>query len=408
MERYEDPADLAEIATGRRGSLFESDLGRFRNELGERVGGRRILVIGGAGSIGSATIKAVLPYTPAALHIVDQSENNLAELVRDIRGSNLLREGCEMRALPLDYGAGVTRRLLHDEEPYNLIWNFAAIKHVRSEKDVCSVLQMFDTNLVKQRRLIRWLGELGWRGRYFGVSTDKAANPINLMGASKRMMELLIFGVNESWNAGVTSARFANVAFSDGSLLHGFFQRVRKKQAIAAPKDVRRYFVSLEESGHICLLAAVLAPDGCIAIPKLDPQLDAVEVVKVAKRFLERNGFRPEIHGEESAAVEAALEVSETGSYPLLVTNADTTGEKEVEEFYSQSEHPADCGFENLLGIVQERGEEAKLNQFLDWLETVLDAPAMALSKDDIVSRVGEVLEEFKHQEFGANLDGRM
>ena len=238
MTRVEE---LAWIATGRRDSLFAEDIARSDDSLRLHLNGARVLVIGGAGSIGSATLRQLVRYAPSAIHVVDLSENNLVELVRDLRCSRLL-EGQEFRALPIDYGSQAMRRYLFEQPPYDFVFNFAAIKHVRSEKDVWSLLQMLDTNIVKQARLLEWLGAGNRPVRYFCVSTDKAANPVNLMGATKRFGEHIMFdaAARARPTLTATSARFANVAFSDGSLLHGWTERFGKGQPLSVPQGARR------------------------------------------------------------------------------------------------------------------------------------------------------------------------
>lgn len=261
--------DKLESATTRRSeSLFAGDIGAKRQQIADALQAKRVLVVGGAGSIGAATTRLILDYRPAALHVVDHSENYLVELVRDLHGQNVDLARLDFRALPLDYGGDAMARLLSEEAPYDAVFNFAALKHVRSEKDVYSILQLLDTNIVRHIRFKRWLAESGHSdGIYFAVSTDKAANPASVMGASKRLMEDLIFAYGVTPRSRVTAARFANVAFSNGSLLDGFLQRLAKRQPIAVPRDTRRYFISHREAGEICLLAATAIPHRHVAIP---------------------------------------------------------------------------------------------------------------------------------------------
>jgi FlaA1/EpsC-like NDP-sugar epimerase len=234
--------DLARLATGREKELFTEDIDRFRTELTQRIGGSRILVIGGAGSIGAATVRSLVPFGARSLHVVDQNENTLVELVRDLRSRFDASKLPDFRTLPLNFGSPIMERFLMEEEPYDFVLNFAALKHVRSEKDCCSILQMLDTNVVKPAYLLKWLVNRGGLRGYFCVSTDKAANPVNLMGASKRLMEHVIFSgeVAECRDVKITSARFANVAFSDGSLLQGWLMRLSQGQPLAVPRDTRR------------------------------------------------------------------------------------------------------------------------------------------------------------------------
>ena len=256
-----ETAELTSIVTGRTASLFAGDLEASSDRVFAKVRDRRILVIGGGGSIGAATVRIILDYRPSALHVVDHNENYLAELVRELRGRAAGIPDIDFRALPLDYGGPVMERLLADLPPYDVVLNFAALKHVRSEKDIYSVLQMFDTNLVRHVRFKRWLADHRHGATYFAVSTDKAANPVSLMGASKRLMEDLIFDIAAASGQSTTSARFANVAFSNGSLLQGFGYRLAKRQPLAVPRDTRRYFISHQEAGELCLLATCRIPD---------------------------------------------------------------------------------------------------------------------------------------------------
>ena len=260
---------LGSIATGRSTSRFAADVAVHNDAMCATFSGKRVLVVGGAGSIGAATVRALLPFDPAALHVMDQDENGLAELVRDLRSTGLLSGSLDLRLEPLDYGSGVARRFLAAAGPYDAVLHFAALKHVRSEKDAASILQMLDTNVLKQARLMSWLAEEGDPARYFAVSTDKAANPVNVRGASTRLMEQLLFtdAVVPARSATRTSARFANVAFSAGSLLASWGERIRKRQPVAVPRDTRRYFVTLDEAAEICLLAGSAIPDKHLAVP---------------------------------------------------------------------------------------------------------------------------------------------
>ncbi|MBE3143110.1 MAG: polysaccharide biosynthesis protein, partial [Planctomycetes bacterium] len=264
--------DLAWIATGRKRSMFQEDYDACRPAIQEAICDRRVLIIGGAGSIGSATIRQILPFRPRALHVVDIDENGLAELVRDLRCSRLVHDQSELRLLPLDYGSPIMHRFLGDQEPYDMIMNFAAVKHVRSEKDIYSVLHMFETNVLKMYRFLQWASGCHGSVNFFSVSTDKAANPVNLMGASKRLMEHVMFSALPYRHppTKVTSARFANVAFSNGSLLQSWINRLQKGQPIVVPAKTRRYFISSIEAGQLCLLAGCYCPNGFVLIPKMD------------------------------------------------------------------------------------------------------------------------------------------
>src|ERR1700733_3651895 len=298
-----DP-DLSRLTTGRTASLFAEDIKARDADLRSAFNGRRILVTGGAGSIGSATLELIFRYNPAAVHVIDLAENGLVELVRDFRSRPQPLVSGEFRLLPIDYGSAATERLLQSEPAYDLVLHFAAHKHVRSEKDVPSVIQMLDTNVIKMHRFTKWLQKYGHGKRYFAVSTDKAANPTSLMGASKRLMEHVLFSIG-SRDSSITSTRFANVAFSNGSLLQGFLYRLARRQPLAVPREVRRYFVSPREAAEICLLSAVVAAPGHITFPRLDPNEHLRPLVDIAVSLLQHFGLKPAFYEHEVEACAA-------------------------------------------------------------------------------------------------------
>jgi FlaA1/EpsC-like NDP-sugar epimerase len=368
------------------------------------------LVIGGSGSIGSATVRAMIPFRPRSIHVVDRNENTLAELVRDLRsGPDGLAIG-DFRTLPLDFGSPIMRRFLMEQEPYDGVLNFAALKHVRSEKDIYSLLSMLDTNIVKPARLLRWLAELGFRGSYFCVSTDKAANPVNMMGASKRAMEHVAFSgeAAEGFIASVSSARFANVAFSDGSLLQSFCLRLEKRQPLAVPANTRRYFVSLAEAGHICLLAAVCAPNKHLLVPRLSSAYDLRELEPIAVEFLRMHHWEPRIYRNENEARANVEKDMSAGHYPLLITDLDTSGEKAYEEFVGADERALEIGMSRLLAVPYQPRSHGTVAAFLTKIEELLTGVGRRVEKRDIVRRLSMVVPELKHIERGKSLDERM
>ncbi len=402
-----DPAALATLATGRDQSLFADDLAACSPRIREAVHGRRVLVIGGAGSIGSATVRALLPFGPAHLHVVDRDENSLAELVRDLR-SGRKALGPELRTLPLDYGAPVMRRFLGDEPPYDLVLNFAALKHVRSERDVYSLTQLLETNVLRQERFLGWMAERGSAVRYFCVSTDKAANPASLMGASKRVMEHVMFSGLRPIPAGsvLTSARFANVAFSAGSLLESFLRRIARRQPLAVPAGTRRYFVSLEEAGQICLIAATAVPGHHIVVPRLG-EVDLRLLEEIAAGIIEWSGWTPLFVDGEDAARAAMERFPSTRRYPISVTALDTSGEKPTEEFFGEGESEVDVGLSRIAAIPYTGGRTQDVREFLGELQALVAGEHRA-TKAEVVEWMRRALGNFDHVETGRHLDGRM
>lgn len=401
---------LLAIVTGRDFELFLADLESCQKELCEMISGSRILLIGGAGNVGAATVRELITFRPSALHVVDQNENNLVELVRDVRSGLPGLAVQDFRALPLDFGSPAMHRFLLDEPAYDYILNFAAIKHVRSEKDIYSLLHLLDTNVIKTARLLRWLSEKETAHRFFCVSTDKAANPVNLMGASKRIMEHLIFSAEVTPNskAVVTSARFANVAFSDGSLLDSFLKRLKKHQPLAVPRGVRRYFMSDREAARICLLAAVCSSHRRILIPRVDPAKDLHDLGGVASAILRRHGFEPRLYESELQAKLNVHSDIKDGFYPLLLTPLDTSGEKTYEEFVGAGEMVLEVGMSDIQAVEYLPTGEGVVSSFLRKVENIMLRPDVKVSKEDIVQWMSAVITELRHLETGMTLDGRM
>jgi FlaA1/EpsC-like NDP-sugar epimerase len=402
-----ETAELTSIVTGRTDSLFASDLEASSDRVFAKVRDRRILVIGGGGSIGAATVRIILDYLPTALHVVDHNENYLAELVRELRGRSAGIPDIDFRALPLDYGGPVMERLLTDSPPYDVVLNFAALKHVRSEKDIYSVLQMFDTNLVRHIRFKRWLADHRHGATYFAVSTDKAANPVSLMGASKRLMEDLIFDVAAESCQSTTSARFANVAFSNGSLLQGFGYRLAKRQPLAVPRDTRRYFISHQEAANLCMLATCRIADGHIAVPRVDTRLQLQLLEDIACACLEYWGLRAERYLDETQARNDVERLVREGRWPLLLTPLDTGGEKPFEEFVGPGETATDCGLRNVSALRHIPGMAGGRGLF-DRIACWVEEPGRAIAKTEFASAISEALPNFRHSESERNLDQRL
>lgn len=397
---------LSSLVTGRSTSHFADDLEHFREKLKDSVEGKRILAIGGAGSIGRATTLEVLRFNPAGLHVVDINENALADLARDLRNAGM-PESIDFRALPIDFGSEIMRRYLSQQVPFDVVLNFAALKHVRSEKDVFSLLQMLDTNVVKQARFKSWLTSRGGCKRYFAVSTDKAANPTSLMGASKRIMEDVIFGVAKDPAMVVTTARFANVAFSNGSLLQAFHQRLQQRQPLAVPGDTRRYFVSMEEAGQICLMTALLGQNGSVYFPDLDPESSLISLEQVAKVVLHEYGFDAKPMADEQHAIREFESLVSIGQWPVIVTALNTSGEKPFEEFVGRGESFGVSTFKRMRCLSHIPGAE-DIEGLCGTLERWVGNHDEFVTKNSIVQVVAAAVPNLGHVETGKSLDDRL
>tara|TARA_B100000902_G_C27314945_1_gene920688 strand:- start:1753 stop:2940 length:1188 start_codon:yes stop_codon:yes gene_type:complete len=388
---------------GRSEELFDSDIRAYNKELVDIVSDSRFLVIGGAGSIGQAVSKEIFKRKPKALHVVDISENNMVELVRDIRSTLGYIKG-DFKTFVIDCGSVEFRALIESQKPYDYIFNLSALKHVRSEKDPFTLMRMIEVNIVNTLKTIKIAKNSGTKN-YFCVSTDKAANPVNMMGASKRIMEMFV--MRESLTQNISMARFANVAFSDGSLLHGFNQRFAKRQPISAPNDVRRYFVTPQESGELCLLSGLLAKNRDIFFPKLSEKLHLVTFSEIAIRFLREHGYESYKCKSEDEARDRAEELIAIKQWPCYFFKSDTTGEKDFEEFFTDNED-LDIDRFDTIGVIQNQPDfdEDKLDEFMDGIEILRSRASW--TKDDIVKLYFKLLPEFAHKETGKYLDQRM
>ena len=388
---------------GRQQPLFDADIAREEATLWELVRGGRFLVIGGAGSIGQAVTREIFKRRPMALHVVDISENNMVELVRDIRSTLGYIDG-DFRTFAIDCGSREFAALMAAGQGYDYVLNLSALKHVRSEKDPFTLMRLIEVNVLNTIATIAQARAGGAR-KYFCVSTDKAANPVNMMGASKRIMEMFLMRASESLP--ISTARFANVAFSDGSLLHGFNQRFAKRQPISAPNDVRRYFVTPQESGELCLSSCLLGDNRDIFFPKLSEQLDLTRFSDIAVRYLESLGFEPCECASEDEARDRAAELIAAKRWPVYFFASDTTGEKDFEEFYTGAETLDMARFEN-IGVIKNAPEydEAKLAHFLATIDRLRAQPTW--DKPELVDLFNHMIPEFQHKETGKYLDGRM
>ncbi|MBN7797777.1 UDP-N-acetylglucosamine 4,6-dehydratase [Parahaliea mediterranea] len=388
---------------GREKELFEDDVKTHAKELDEQVSSGRFLVIGGAGSIGQSVTREIFKRNPLSLHVVDISENNMVELVRDIRSTLGYVEG-DFRTFAVDCGSREFEALIESEGPYDYVFNLSALKHVRSEKDPYTLMRMIEVNILNTISSICLARNSGAK-KYFCVSTDKAANPVNMMGASKLIMEMFL--MRESRSLPISTARFANVAFSDGSLLHGFNQRFVKRQPISAPSDVRRYFVTPQESGELCLMSGMLGENREIFFPKLSENLDLVRFSDIAEKFLDKLGFQAYRCESEEEARRRVGELIPRKQWPVYFFASDTTGEKDFEEFFTGKEN-LDMSRFSSIGIVQ--NEDWSNDNLLDAFLCEIDAmrSQTVRRKADIVRLFNKMIPEFQHKETGKYLDGRM
>ncbi len=388
---------------GRDKELFSTDILSHEDELQSIVSSSSFLVIGGAGSIGQAVSKEIFKRNPKKLHVVDISENNMVELVRDIRSSFGYIDG-EFKTFALDIGSLEYDAFIKSDGNYDYVLNLSALKHVRSEKDSFTLMRMIDVNIFNTDKTLQQSIDNGVK-KYFCVSTDKAANPVNMMGASKRIMEMFL--MRKSLQINISTARFANVAFSDGSLLHGFNQRIEKYQPIVAPNDIKRYFVTPQESGELCLMSCIFGENRDIFFPKLSENLHLISFADIAVKYLEAKGYEPYLCESEDEARALAKTLPEQGKWPCLFTSSDTTGEKDFEEFFTDNETLDMKRFEN-LGVIKNDAnfDENLLNEF----ETSIDKlkAAKAWQKEEIVELFFKMIPDFGHKETGKYLDGKM
>lgn len=388
---------------GRTNELFSNDIINHEKELTSIVSNSKFLVIGGAGSIGSATTKEIFKRNPKKLHVVDISENNMVELVRDIRSSFGYIDG-DFQTFALDIGSIEYDAFWEADGDYDYVLNLSALKHVRSEKDPYTLMRMIDVNVFNTDKTLQQSIDKGVK-KYFCVSTDKAANPVNMMGASKRIMEMFL--MRKSKEITISTARFANVAFSDGSLLHGFNKRIEKKQPIVAPNDIKRYFVIPKESGELCLMSCIFGENRDIFFPKLSENLHLITFAEIAVKYLAEIGYEPYLCKDEDEARALIETLPQEGKWPCLFTSSDTTGEKDFEEFFTDKETLDMDRFENLGVIKNELNiEEDKLNLF----ETKINElkTARKWNKEEIVDLFFTMIPDFGHKETGKYLDSKM
>ena len=395
---------IADSVTFRPVSMFAPDIQANKETLTREIKDKKVCVIGGAGSIGSSFIKAVLRFEPKSVIVVDLNENGLAELVRDVRSTEGLYVPDEFRCYTLNFADPIFERIFREEKGFDIVANFSAHKHVRSEKDKYSVQALIENNDIKAKKLMDLLTVYPPK-HFFCVSTDKAANPVNIMGASKRIMEDLVMAYNKYFK--VTTARFANVAFSNGSLPDGWIHRLQKKQPLAAPSDVKRYFVSPEESGQICMLACILGNGGEVFFPKLGED-QMLTFSAICDEFVKAEGLEKiECANDAEAKAKANAISYDSKEYPVVYFKSDTTGEKAYEEFYVPGEKVNMERF-SALGVVEQatRRNMDEVNNFFGELESIFRQDDF--TKAEVVESIKKFIPNFEHEEKGKNLDQKM
>ena len=388
---------------GRNKALLNEDITGNDQQLKNIICSSTFLVIGGAGSIGQAVTKEIFKRNPKKLHVVDISENNMVELVRDIRSSLGYIEG-DFQTFALDIGSVEYDAFIKNDGQYDYVLNLSAIKHVRSEKDPFTLMRMIDVNVLNTDKTLQQSIDNGTK-KYFCVSTDKAANPANMMGASKRIMEMFL--MRKSLQIKISTARFANVAFSDGSLLHGFNQRIEKKQPIVAPNDIKRYFVTPQESGELCLMSCIFGENRDIFFPKLSQDLHLISFADIAVKYLKEKGFEACLCKDEEEARALAKTLPQQGKWPCLFTSSDTTGEKDFEEFFTDKETLDMEKYEN-IGVIKNVADfnEILLNEFEEMIKNL--KAKRRWTKSQIVKLFFKMIPDFDHKETGKYLDGKM
>ncbi|MBC8592090.1 polysaccharide biosynthesis protein [Oscillospiraceae bacterium N12] len=395
---------ISDCVINRPHSMFAADIEANSEALHREIEGKKICVVGGAGSIGSSFIRAVLTFKPKTLVVIDLNENGLAELTRDLRSTYGMYVPEDYRTYTLNFADPIFERIFREEHGFDIFANFSAHKHVRSEKDKYSVQALIENNDIKAKRLLDLLCEFPPR-HFFCVSTDKAANPVNIMGASKRIMEDMIMAYTTRFK--VTTARFANVAFSNGSLPDGWIHRVMRKQPLAAPNDVKRYFVSPEESGQICMLACILGKNGEIFFPKLGEK-QMLTFSAICDEYIKSIGRAKRQFSTDEEAKQFAAEMPfDNQEYPVVYFGSDTTGEKAYEEFYVPGEKLNMDRFQS-LGVIEEvkKRPMEEIDRFFTEMEAIFAEPAF--TKDEVVQAIKHFIPNFEHEEKGKSLDQKM
>ena len=385
-------------------SMFSRDIELNKEDLNNKINNKTVLVIGGAGSIGSSFIKSILLFCPKSLVVVDINENSLTELTRDLRSTRGLYLPQDYITYPMDFASPSFEKMFRNRNGFDIVANFSAHKHVRSEKDIYSIEILLQNNILHAKKLLDLLSEFP-PDEFFCVSTDKAANPVNIMGASKRLMEDIIFSYSDKFP--VKTARFANVAFSNGSLPAGFLSRIAKLQPISAPSDVKRYFVSPEESGQICMLSCILGSNREIFFPKLNAE-QMIGFDQIAIELLKDYGYTPVQCDSDAEALEKSLSLQfGTYEYPVHFSESDTSGEKAYEEFYTNNE-TIDMDRFSSLGVITDKQiiNHNRVDTIMTLFNEAFDKSDV--TKKDIVEIIKMFLPDFQHIEKGKSLDSKM
>jgi len=405
-KKIQDTIDF--LATQREELITNKDFQNQKDKVIETFQDKKVLVVGGAGSIGSSFIYEISKLNTKSIHIIDPNENGLTNLVRNLRSKNDKESYIDLITSPLDFGSKVTEQFIKENGPYDTVFNFAAIKHVRSEKDIYSIIQMFDTNVIKQSNFIEFLLENKLTERYFAVSTDKAANPVSLMGASKKIMELVLQHKHlEKTNLFQTSTtRFANVAFSKGSLLESYPIRFERREPLPVPKDITRYFLSHEESAQICILASLGISNGDILVPKTGDGLKLYPILEVAKNFIQSKGLEPILVDSKEEAYKA-IRKEKLVEYPIVLTESDTSGEKKFEEFIGVNEKTVDSEYMNFDVVQHSDFNVNHLKSFIDGFNSMFQGGHF-LNRKELIEDVRGLVDSFNHVDTGVNLDNRM
>lgn len=387
----------------RKEELFNNDITKLESRICSMISQSSFLVLGGAGSIGQAVTEEIFKRNPKKLHVVDISENNLVELVRSLRSSMGYISG-EFKTYALDIGSIEYDAFIKSDGNYDYVLNLSALKHVRSEKDPFTLMRMIDVNVFNTQKTIQQALKCGAK-KYFCVSTDKAANPVNMMGGSKRIMELYL--MKESQNIDISTARFANVAFSDGSLLHGFNMRIEKRQPIVAPNDIKRYFIVPKEAGELCLMSCLFGENRDIFFPKLSEALDLISFADIAVKYLKEKGFEPILCETEEEARQLVKTLPKEGKWPCLFAKSDTTGEKDFEEFFTENETLDLARFKNIGIIKNELSiDHEKINLFDKEITKMRNTGSW--NKHEIIDLFNRMIPNFNHIETGKYLDSKM